>query len=867
MRTPPPLLAILLFAAGCPEAAKPPALTAAPLPHAWPPRVGEPLPDLQLLDDAGATVALSALRGKVLIVQPVALSSQACQAYSGGKAKGGFRGVTPQPDLLSLDETLRAVGLDPAHPDLALVQLLFFDLEQRAPGVGDARAWTAHFGLAERASTHVLLGDERYAAHPATAAMIPGLFLVDRDGTVVANATRAATAEERAELIPALQRLLAPPPPVEERPPARRREEPVEDPPATTTKKEEPPARKEPAPPKPRTGQWGLPDPSSTPEAELIREAQEAAALLSGGRWAELDARFAAARRAGRRKDRYVTQVELLADWVQVGSFEEQRERLDAWVAAAPRSPWARATRADFHVAWAWDARGSGYANTVTEEGWRLFGERLRQAAADIEAALELDPKNEVALVVRMTVATGLGVEPEVAARWFQPIESFDPPLFGAWNRYLNYLMPKWHGDEEGKEMWALARRAVKEHPDEPAFHVLTVFAHDETERTQPGWLKAHVGEVRAAIEAATRGYPRSARVWSAVCWTAKRAGEGALFRQGLERAADLGDEESMEWLASRLKKGSDGFVRDPARARGYVWRAAHIGSSASQAEVGQWFLAGEGVPQDPAEGVRWLEKSAGNGDAEGQVTLALCYENGVGVPRDPALALEWYRRASASDKRKVQELAAQRIAGLERAARAKETRPHPDGFEDWYPQDVTPPAGTRYPGPLTGLPRDLGGIPAGDRRWVNHACALLLRAIHARLWVWHNLDLQEALERYEQETAEARAAFAAEPIPPGLEPFRDDVLAALDAQVAFHEKVVAGVQAELPRLRALAEGERERRFQVVLGRLVESIPEGKQASGRLRAAWAKLEARWGRTWKSAVKDSLFQHLAALDVF
>src|SRR5690606_34963245 len=146
-------LALASSLTGCPESsppARPPRRPAraqrpAELPHAWPPAKGRPFPALELLDIDGRSVQLSRLAGRVLIVQPVGMSSPGSQGYAGGARFGGFRGVTPQAGLLSTDQVLRARGIDPAHPDLVHVQLLFYDMSAAAaPTVADARAWAEH---------------------------------------------------------------------------------------------------------------------------------------------------------------------------------------------------------------------------------------------------------------------------------------------------------------------------------------------------------------------------------------------------------------------------------------------------------------------------------------------------------------------------------------------------------------------------------------------------------------------------------------------------------------------------------------------------------------------------------------------------
>ena len=72
----------------------------------WPPKLGEPYPDLLLIDASGRELRLSSLKGKVLLIEPIGMNCPACQAYAGGGARGGFRGVSPQGDLRSIEEYL-----------------------------------------------------------------------------------------------------------------------------------------------------------------------------------------------------------------------------------------------------------------------------------------------------------------------------------------------------------------------------------------------------------------------------------------------------------------------------------------------------------------------------------------------------------------------------------------------------------------------------------------------------------------------------------------------------------------------------------------------------------------------------------------
>jgi hypothetical protein len=171
---------------------------------------------------------------------------------------------------------------------------------------------------------------------------------------------------------------------------------------------------------------------------------------------------------------------------------------------------------------------------------------------------------------------------------------------------------------------------------------------------------------------------------------------------------------------------------------------------------------------------------------------------------------------------------------------------------DDWYPRDITPPAGTRYPCALTPLPRSLPGIPESDRRYVNHVYTLLLRATQAKLVLLAAMegprDVEAAHVRYREQLAEQTGRLAKESVPAGLEAFHADVGAALALQGQFFE---AAVPARIAG-RTMAE--------------VYAIPAGRTASGRLIAAWGRMQARYPG-WPAETRDSVYHHLCALDLF
>ena len=81
-------------------------------------------------------------------------------------------------------------------------------------------------------------------------------------------------------------------------------------------------------------------------------------------------------------------------------AFEERLADLQDWIIAKPGSITARVALACVQVDYAWNARGGDYASKVTNEGWRLFGERLIEAEKNLRAC-EIVAEAEGAFAVR----------------------------------------------------------------------------------------------------------------------------------------------------------------------------------------------------------------------------------------------------------------------------------------------------------------------------------------------------------------------------------------------------------------------------------------------------------------------------------
>lgn len=197
--------------------------------------------------------------------------------------------------------------------------------------------------------------------------------------------------------------------------------------------------------------------------------------LWMRGRYPELEAIAATLRRQAVRLPwgdcalaqlyRTLTDYHGLSDEEWAGVLAANAE----WQKAFPESPTPRVARAMLMTAYAWDARGSDLADTVSQKGWKLFGERLAEArkALDFPDGMEDDPHRHAELC---WIAMAEGEQEERVGQEFQAALALDPGCSTAWSNRAVSLLPRWGG--KPGDLGRLARTAAQEHGPATTAHV-----------------------------------------------------------------------------------------------------------------------------------------------------------------------------------------------------------------------------------------------------------------------------------------------------------------------------------------------------------------------------------------------------------
>lgn len=126
---------------------------------------------------------------------------------------------------------------------------------------------------------------------------------------------------------------------------------------------------------------------------------------------------------------------------------------------ARPESTLPLLLKGSVYTSYAWDARGSGWSNTVTPDGWKKMADRLAEAEQALTEAWKKNPEDPEAPTQMITVELGQGKGRQVMETWFRRAMAADPNNYLACSHKMYYLEPKWYGSEEA--MLAFGRELV----------------------------------------------------------------------------------------------------------------------------------------------------------------------------------------------------------------------------------------------------------------------------------------------------------------------------------------------------------------------------------------------------------------------
>ncbi|MDB6173998.1 MAG: hypothetical protein JWL59_3309 [Chthoniobacteraceae bacterium] len=203
--------------------------------------------------------------------------------------------------------------------------------------------------------------------------------------------------------------------------------------------------------------------------------------------------------------------------------------QLEEWQKKQPDSATPRVALGHAWIKYAWAARGTGYVNTVTDEGWKLMAERLLKARAAVESARELPNKDADWFSAMQGVALGADWTREEYEQLFEEAIRFEPGYTPFYTSKAYYLLPRWHGQPGEWEQFASEASERAKQPELYARILLAnvpYFAEDPFGSGGLSWPKLSAG-----FEAILATYPDR---WNLLnyCWMACKAKQREAARE-----------------------------------------------------------------------------------------------------------------------------------------------------------------------------------------------------------------------------------------------------------------------------------------------------------------------------------------------
>lgn len=111
-----------------------------------------------------------------------------------------------------------------------------------------------------------------------------------------------------------------------------------------------------------------------------------------------------------------------------------------------PKEAIVALAEATFWYHYGWDARGSGYASSVSDEGWKLMKERLEKAESILLDTKPYSSRLPLWYASMISVQTGLGRPEDDRDKVFLEGVKRYPTYYPIYFDMLDYLSPKWGG-------------------------------------------------------------------------------------------------------------------------------------------------------------------------------------------------------------------------------------------------------------------------------------------------------------------------------------------------------------------------------------------------------------------------------------
>jgi hypothetical protein len=218
---------------------------------------------------------------------------------------------------------------------------------------------------------------------------------------------------------------------------------------------------------------------------------------------------------------------------------------LSQWMDERPDSETAPVALGAAFLKFGWNARGNGYADSVSNENRRLFRERV-ELARNLLTSITARTSCPKWYAVMLQVALSEGWDREAYEELFEHAVQFEPTWYEYYRQKAIYLLPKWHGEPGDLDAYANSY-AVRKGDDNARIYFLIMQcanAADQGERQKP---LAHYAVFKQGFSDMRKTHGVTART----------------LRIALEKAVLANDSGFAQELSAALNSKADAVARN----------------------------------------------------------------------------------------------------------------------------------------------------------------------------------------------------------------------------------------------------------------------------------------------------------------
>jgi len=129
--------------------------------------------------------------------------------------------------------------------------------------------------------------------------------------------------------------------------------------------------------------------------------------------------------------------------------YQQKMDALKAWMQARPDSPIPKVAMAKVLTNYAWFARGGGFADSVSQQAWKDFGDRLQEGREYLEQASDKRQNCSSWYCAMTVIALGQSWDHDAYFKMVNEEFARKPAFVELHGHVTNYLLPRWFGSND----------------------------------------------------------------------------------------------------------------------------------------------------------------------------------------------------------------------------------------------------------------------------------------------------------------------------------------------------------------------------------------------------------------------------------